>query len=118
MAERAFDKVVEKGGHRFIQMKSGRLTSFLDNITAAEQAQTAMARHLSRAFKIAGEYDLDWLEQRVEDLETYGSALKNHLARLRQEEKTREQIAQLRNIAGRTPAEAESYLRKAAELER
>jgi hypothetical protein len=58
------------------------------------------------------------VERRVDDLEHYVAALRAHLGELHGKHSTRERIALLRDTSGRTPEEAEAFLRKADELER
>lgn len=118
MAPRAYDKVVEKNGYKFIRLDSGRLTSFWDNITGVDRVQTPLVRFFSRAFKLATDDDIETLERRVEDLGDYVDALRKALETRRAQVTARQRIASLRNTHGRTKAEAAEFLRKADQLER
>lgn len=111
------DRIVEKGGHKFIKLKSGRMMTFWDAYSEAKTARTTLATATSRMFRLEGPYDFDWLERHVDKLEEYVSALRAHLNTMKSEQAQRERIGKLRNTTGRTPEEAAEFLKKADELE-
>src|SRR3982751_5884642 len=100
------ERVEVLNGHKFIRLKTGRIVSFLDTLSEADKGERGLARAMSRGLKLAEEYDLDRLEQRIDRLETYVTTWRAQLKKLRNARATRERIAQLRNTAGRTPEEA------------
>jgi hypothetical protein len=105
-------------GPKFIRLKSGRLLSFWDAITAGESAQSALVRAFSRSFKLAADdWDLERIEYRIDGLELWIAAVRAELEKRRGVQSQKERIALLRNTTGRTPEEAEAFLRKADELE-
>lgn len=112
------DNIEERDGFKFIRLGSGRIMSFWDAQGEADKSRTALGRHVSRMFKLAGEYDMEWVESFVDDLESYVAALREEIKRLREVRAKRDRIASLRNVEGRTPEEAAEFLRKASELER
>lgn len=113
------DKIEESHGRKFIRLKTGNLLSFWDVMSQVEGAHTRLGRAFSRAFNLAtDEYDLERLEWRLEQLEDHLGALRKHLDEVRGVNSVRERIALLRNVDGRTPEEAEAFIRKANELER
>lgn len=112
------DKIEESNGLRFIRLKTGTLLSFWDVMSQVEGAHTRLGRSFSRAFKLArDEYDLERLEWRIEQLEDHLGQLRKHLNEVRGVNGVRERIALLRNVDGRTPEEAEAFIKKADELE-
>lgn len=114
-----YERVEERRGYKFIRLKSGRLLSFWEAVRAAEQADTALARAVSRAFKLADdEYDLERLEWLIENLERYVHAIQKEIEKRRGVKTQEERIALLRNTSGRTPEEAKAFHRKADEIER
>lgn len=120
MSERTFyERVQERGGFKFIRLKSGRLLGYWDAIRAAERANTSLSRAVSRAFKLADdEYDLERLEWLVADVGAYAAALREAMDKRRGVKSQEERIALLRNTSGRTQGEAAVFTRKADELER
>lgn len=118
------EHVVERHGHKYIRLKSGRLVSFWEMVTAFERAQTELTRAFSRAFKLAvanaSDYDMERLAWLVETLDSYthemGHAIDEHCDIKTQEER----ITLLRNMTednGCTPAEAAAFQAKANQLE-
>jgi hypothetical protein len=127
MSERTLrERVQEIGGHKYIQLKSGRRISFWDAITEVETADTRMSTAFSRAFKLAGTnkdpdlagYELERLEDRIRRAEWDVAALRKEIDRRLGVRSQQERIALLRNTTGRTPVEAAEFRRKADELER
>lgn len=123
MSERtARERVVEVRGHKYIQLKGGRLVGFWNMLTAADRAQTDLTRAASRAFKLAvandDDYDLERLEWFVEEVERWTHDMMRAIEKRRGVKTREERIALLRNTTGRTPAEAEAFHRKADQLER
>lgn len=112
------ERVEASHGIKFIRLKSGRLFSFWDAITAGESAQSALVRAFSRAFKLAADdWDLERIEYRIDGLELWIAAVRAELEKRRGHRKQEDRIALLRNTTGRTPEEAEAFHRKADELE-
>lgn len=111
-------------------MPSGKLYSFADAIHAADLAQGAFARAISRAFKLRPDWtgeadravyremDFERIEWALEGMEAYIASARAFLAEQRDAKSQEDRIAALRNVAGRTPEEAAAFLRKADELER
>lgn len=120
-----YERVEEIRGHKFISLKSGRKFSFSDAMSAAKQATSSYSTAIARGFKLrrdAGDPDLvDWELERLEDaldrMDEYVAHCRSELKALRRAQNDRLKIAQLRNVAGRTPAEREAFLQKADELE-
>lgn len=119
MRRSLYERVEERGGFKFIRIKSGRLKTFWDVYSDAEGALTALSTAVSRMFKLVGndEYDLERVESFVENLEDYVRALRAEIEKLTGTRSQEERIARLRITAGRTPEEAEAFRRKADELE-
>lgn len=126
MSERTlYERVQEIGGHKYIRLKSGRLLAFWHAVDELASANTSLSRAFSRAFKLAGTnadpelaaYELERLEDAVERLEEYASALRAGIEKRLGVRSRQERIALLRNTAGRTPGEAAAFNRKADELE-
>jgi hypothetical protein len=116
---RSYDRYVEEGGIKFIQLQSGRLMSFWDMMSRADRDFTAFARAMSRCFRLADrDFDLERLEWRIEQQEAYVASLREEITRLLKNKSKKERIAALRNTTGRTPEEAAAFLAKADELER
>ena len=121
-----YERVEELGGHKYISLKSGRRLSFWDAIRELETADTDLNRAFSRAFKLAGTnndselaaYELERLEDRLRRLEWDLSTWRREMDERLGTRSQRERIALLRNLSGRTPAEAAAFNRKADELER
>ncbi len=112
------DRIIEKGGYKYLELKSGRLVTFWDMHRAAESAHTELVRALSRAFKIVGDdYDLERLEWFIESERDYLDHMRGEIDNRRGVKTRQERIALLRNVTGRTPAEAEAFRRKADQLE-
>lgn len=106
------------GRYKFIRLKSGRKILFMDAITAADSAQTALSTAISRAFRLReNDWDLERLKWTIDHLETYVGALRHHLKNIEDVEELRTKIAALREIGGRDPLEAAEFLRKANQLE-
>ena len=107
------------GGLKFIRIKSGSKMFFWDAITAIERADTALHTAFSRAFGLAGDdWDVSRIESRIENLEYYLGVLRHELKKRHEKDALKERITALRNTTGRTPEEAEEFLRKADELEK
>ncbi len=119
------DRIIEKGGHKFIQIKGGRLVTFWNMMGAAERAQTDFSRAFSRAFKLAvansdpemADYDLERAEWLIDRLDNYVHAMRHAIEEQRGTRSREDRIALLRNTTGRTPAEAAAFQRKADQLE-
>lgn len=112
------ERVEERGGRKFIRLKSGRVITFWDARTAVENAHSALSLALSRAFKLTSDdYDLERLEWLVDNLETHIRAVRREIERRYSVKETEERIKHLRNVTGREPAEAAAFLKKADELE-
>lgn len=119
MSRYGVDNIEEKGGHKFIRLNSGRLMTFWDLMSRADQDFTAYARAVRRCFKLVeDDYDLERLESRVEALEDYAARLREEIRKKYHYKNKKERIAALRNVAGRTPEEAAAFLAKADQLER
>ena len=121
MSERTLYERVETTplGYKYIRLKSGRTISFFEAIRAAESAHTSLGRAISRAFKLADDdFDLERLEWLVDNLAIHVGAIRKEIEKRRGVKTQEERIALLRNTAGREPAEAEMFARKADELER
>ena len=117
------EQIHEVGGFKYTTNKAGNRVGFSDAEREAKRGLSTLWHSLARMSRLAAEphegYDLDW-EQiewmigKVEDLlRVWRTAIDEHGGRRRKEER----IEALRAIAGRTPAEAEVYRAKAAELE-
>jgi uncharacterized small protein (DUF1192 family) len=124
MANRSsqYDRVEETSGflgtYKFIRLKSGRRITFWDAMGDAEKADTALTTAISRCFKLAdGDYDLERIEWKIDNLESYIGALRKYREELQGVKEVEERIALLRNVAGREPEEAKRFLAKADELE-
>lgn len=116
---REYDRLEEHNGYKFIRLNTGRLMSFWEMMTRADRDFTAFARAVSRCFKLVGDdYDLERLEDRVEQMEEYARSLREEITKRYHYKNQRERIAALRNVKGRTTAEAAAFLAKADELER
>lgn len=117
-------------GFKYLRMPSGKLVSFEGAIHAADLAESAFARAISRAFKLRPDWtgepdratyremDFERIEWALEGMEAYISAVREFLNKERGVKSQEERIAALRNVEGRTPEEAAAFLRKADELER
>lgn len=114
------ERVEERNGFKFIRLKSDRLISFWDAMSAVDHAHTALGTAISRAFKLLGEddYDLERLEWKIDHLESHIGAIRKEIERLRGVKDRRERIALLRNTDGRSREEAAAFMAKADELER
>jgi hypothetical protein len=62
--------------------------------------------------------DLEQIEWALDSMDAYLHAVREHLEKERGVKSREERIALLRNVSGRTPEEAEAFLKKADELER
>lgn len=119
-----YDRVVEREGHKFIRLDSGRLLTFWDAMTQVERAHTALGTAISRCFKLlssdrdVGDYDLERLEWKIDLLDSHIGAIRAEIAKRRSVQSKEERIALLRNTEGRTPEEAAEFNKKADELER
>lgn len=115
----ASDHIQERGGYRFVRLKSGRLVSFWDCLRAAETAETDFSRAVSRAFTLGGEdHELELLEWKLDSMDAYVQHVRAEIDKRRGVKSKQERIALLRNTQGRTPQEAEAYRQKADELQR
>jgi hypothetical protein len=118
------DKIESRNGFKYIRLPSGRLLGWLDAMREAERARTALSTAVSRCFKLLNEdreiaeWDLERIEWFIDNLDSYTGAIRKEIERRRGTQKVEERIALLRNVDGRTPDEAEEFLRKADELER
>lgn len=123
------ERVIDKQGHKFIKIKSGRLITFLDALGEANRARATML-WISRAFKLAAAadlereaddllrgYDMKLLEWLIDDLESYVYAMRHAIMKHQVAMAKKDKITHLRNTTGRTEAEADLYRRKADELE-
>lgn len=119
MSERTHrEKPVKIRGHLFIRLKSGRHLTFWDVLVLLESAHTDLGRSFSRLFKLAADdWDLERIEHRLDAIEEHCAALRSHLDKARGKVTKQQRIALLRNVEGRTPEEAEAFLRKADQLE-
>lgn len=116
----------QHGNFKYIRMpRSGKLLSFYDLVEKAQTDLRGLARDVSRSFKTINTHDQEYLasdleriEWLLDDVEEWAKRVRDHLANEHGRVRRRERIAQLRNIAGRTPEEAEAFLAKADELER
>lgn len=115
-----YERVEQRGGFKFIRLKSGRVLSFWNAMTEAERANTALHTAVSRAFKLArgDDWELEHLESFIDNLEDYVRAIRTEIEKVRGIKTKQDRIALLRNTAGRTPEEAAEFNRKADELER
>lgn len=111
---------------RYLVLDGGNQYGNLECIRKAEQASRAFSRWFYRSMVTTtkwsdpdlNEFEADRLGDLLDDMETYIGSAREGLAE-RQAVRQREQkVKALRNIAGRTPEEAEAYLAKADELER
>jgi hypothetical protein len=102
------DKIIESAsgsGFKYIQMPSGKLYSFNDAIHAADVAQTAFARAISRAFDLLPDWpdepdrasyrDMDYeqIEWALESMESYLAAAREHLVKQRGVKSREDRIA-------------------------
>lgn len=118
MSRRDYERVVERGGFKYIEVKSGRLLTFWDAHRDAERGFTDLTRGVSRAFKLTDDdYDLERLGWLIENVQLYCDSAMAEINRQRGVKTQEDRIALLRNTTGRTPEEAEMFLRKADELE-
>jgi hypothetical protein len=111
-------------------MPSGKMYSFAHVMHQADLAEHAFARAISRAFKLRPDWpgepdraayremDLEQIEWALDSMDAYLHAVREHLEKERGVKSREERIALLRNVSGRTPEEAEAFLKKADELER
>lgn len=120
-----YDRVEKVGQFKYIKLKSGRMLSWTDTLTAIDYAHTALATAISRCFKLLPdkdvewyEYDLEMLEWKIDHLESHIGAVRKEIEKLRGVKSKEERIALLRSTSGRTPEEAELFHRKADELEK
>lgn len=119
MSRRDDEHVSEHHGFRYIKLKSGRLLDYWSAHTDAERGFHALARGVSRAFKLADDdYDLERLGWLIENVQMYCDSAMAEIDKQRGVKTQEERIALLRNVTGREPGEAEAFLRKADELER
>jgi hypothetical protein len=124
------DTIEERNGFKYLRTPSGKLYTFNDMIHKADLAEHAFARAIARAFKLRPDWpgeperatyramDLEQIEWALESMEAYIAAAREHLEKERGIKSREERIALLRNVSGRTPEEAEAFLKKADELER
>lgn len=124
------EKIVEgSGGFKYLHMPSGKVYSFQDAIHAADLAEGAFARAISRAFKLRPDWtgesdraayredDLERIEWALEGMEAYLASVREYLDKQRGVKSKEDRIALLRNTTGRKPEEAKLFLKKADELE-
>jgi IMP cyclohydrolase len=112
------DKVVEKMGFKFVLLKTGRHLSFWDCMAQAQAARTALSTGILRAFKTMGDdYDIERLEWLLDEVDSYLDHVRDKINKRRVVKTKQERIARLRNVTGRSPAEAEAFNRKADQLE-
>lgn len=123
------EKIEESNGFKYIRMPSGKMYSFAHVIHQAGLAEHAFARAISRAFKLRPDWpgepdraaylemDLERIEWALDRMDAYLHAAREHLDKVRGVKSQEERIALLRNTTGRTPEEAEAFLKKADELE-
>lgn len=113
-----YERVETIRGHKYVRLKSGRLLTYWDAMDAADRADSDLVRAVSRAFKLAaGDWDLERIEWFIDSLESWTGAVREELEKRRGVKTQEERIALLRNTNGRTPEEAEAFLRKADQLE-
>lgn len=113
-----YERVEEVHGIKAIRLKSGRQISFWQAFAAAERAESDLHRAISRCFKLlVHDWDLERLEWFINNLEDYIGALREEIKKRRSVQIEKERIALLRNTRGRTPEEADTFRRKADELE-
>jgi hypothetical protein len=111
---------------RYLMLDSGTQYSNLDCINRVEQSSRGFQRWFYRAIQTAtvwadprlAESDTERLGWLLDEMETYISSARQGLAKREASRRREEKIKALRQIAGRTPDEAEAYLSKADELER
>jgi hypothetical protein len=63
------------------------------------------------------DHEVQHLRNILDDMMTYAEVVQQELDRIEGVNRKSERIAALRNVAGRTPEEAEAFIRKAEELE-
>lgn len=111
---------------RYLVLDGGGRYSNLDCIGKTEQGMRAFQRWFHRSMVTAtkwsdphlSESDTERMGWLLDDMETYISSARQGLAEREGARRREEKIKALRQIAGRTPDEAEAYLAKADELER
>lgn len=114
-----YEKVETRGGVKMIVLASGRRVTFWDAISQVEYAESTLARWLSRAAKLTNdEWEDERLESRLIRLEELLGAHRHDRTKREKRRAQEQRIERLRNVAGRTPEERASFLRKADELER
>lgn len=121
MYERVEQRVLSDGTpFKFVRLKSGRILSFWDALSAADRATTALHTAVARAIKLAtgDDWDLERVESMLDNMDTWVQSIRAEVEKLRGIKTKEERIALLRNTSGRTPEEAAEFHRKADELER
>lgn len=116
---RESDRVVERGGFKYIRNRAGNLLTFWDCVAQARRGSGALGTGIARALETASdEWDLERIEAMIDDLETYSAHIRGEIEKRRGVRSVRERIELLRNVEGREPGEAAAFLAKADELER
>lgn len=114
-------------GYTFRYWRSPKGTDYtnFDCERRLQSAINAVSRWFSRTLRTRTVYpdaesrcdDLQRLRWRIDEIAEYAAVAARELDRLEGVDRTQDRIAQLRQIAGRTPEEAAAYLAKADELE-
>lgn len=97
----------------------GREIHFRDAHKQAKTNLHGFMRWMSRAGKLAlADYEQEELRWLVDDLTQYAHIWEEQIEDLKKRKAKQEKVDALRNVAGREPEEAATYLAKADELER
>lgn len=124
----AYEKVeAMDSGFKFLTLKSGRRVMFHQAKWEVDKALTPLFRWTSRMFKLISdnpefsESEWEQLDWKLFEIESWIKAVRSHYEEVhgvaKEERSKKARIAALRQIAGRTPEEAEMFLKKADELE-
>lgn len=127
-----YDRIEERSNRegdtfRWVLTERGTRYTNLDCIGKVKAAEAAFARWFSRAVKTRTTWgpelaecnasDIEELRWRLREMQTYVEAASRHLDDLEGTDRRAERVKALREVAGRTPAEAALYLAKADQIE-
>lgn len=124
-----WDSVKERktslGTHKFIVTERGQTYSHDECERRLKSAVRGTSRWFGRALhtltvwsdKRMNDYEVQRLRRILDDMSMYVEAVQVELDRIEGVNRQAERIAQLRNVAGRTPEEAAAFLAKAEQLE-
>jgi len=123
------DRIIEQTNEgftfRFYESKEGTRYTHYDCERRLKAAANGLYRWFSRTLKTRttsgdaeqDKYDLQRLRWIADEVAEYAAVIQREVDRLEGVDRTSERVKALRQVAGRTPAEAAAYLAKADQLE-